>query len=163
MPITKYYDRQKAVGYAKKWALSRNPAYYNFDSIGGDCTNFASQCIYAGAGIMNYTPTFGWYYVNLNNHSPSWTGVEFLYDFLVNNKGFGPFAQEVDRKEILPGDILQLGDRFGDWYHTPVVTEVKDGLILVSAHTFDALDRPLYTYEYDRIRYIHILSVRIPR
>lgn len=29
------YNREKAVEYAKKWALERNPAYYNFDGIGG--------------------------------------------------------------------------------------------------------------------------------
>ena len=49
------YDRNNAVEYAKRWALSRNPRYYDFHGIGGDCTNFASQCIYAGAGVMNYT------------------------------------------------------------------------------------------------------------
>ena len=38
------YDRGKAVAYAHKWAFGRNPAYYNFDKIGGDCTNFTSQC-----------------------------------------------------------------------------------------------------------------------
>ena len=50
------YDRAKAVAYAERWALSRNPRYYDFEDIGGDCTNFASQCIYAGAGVMNWTP-----------------------------------------------------------------------------------------------------------
>ena len=50
------YDRNAAVAYAKEWALGRNPAYYNFDGIGGDCTNFASQSIFAGAKVMNYTP-----------------------------------------------------------------------------------------------------------
>lgn len=28
----------------------RSPAYYDFSRIGGDCTNFASQGLYAGAG-----------------------------------------------------------------------------------------------------------------
>ncbi|MBP3352092.1 MAG: amidase domain-containing protein [Lachnospiraceae bacterium] len=48
------YNRTAAVYYARKWALGRNPAYYDFEEVGGDCTNFASQCIYAGAGVMNY-------------------------------------------------------------------------------------------------------------
>ena len=39
------YEREKAVQYAKKWAYGRNPEYFNFDPIGGDCTNFISQCI----------------------------------------------------------------------------------------------------------------------
>ena len=55
------YNRNAAYEYARKWAFKRNPAYYDFSEIGGDCTNFASQCIYAGAGVMNYTPTFGFF------------------------------------------------------------------------------------------------------
>ena len=53
------YNRLKAVEYAKRWAYKRNPKYYNFDEIGGDCTSFISQCIYEGSGIMNYTKDFG--------------------------------------------------------------------------------------------------------
>ena len=68
------YDRAAAVEYALTWAFRRNPAYYDFSEIGGDCTNFASQCVYAGSGVMNYTPDVGWYYINVNNRSPSWTG-----------------------------------------------------------------------------------------
>ena len=48
------YDRQSAVDYAKLWAKARNSRYMNFDGMGGDCTNFASQCLFAGTGIMNY-------------------------------------------------------------------------------------------------------------
>ncbi len=50
------YHRNDALLYAKKWALDRNPRYLDFENMGGDCTNFASQCIYAGSGVMNYTP-----------------------------------------------------------------------------------------------------------
>ena len=62
--ITVPYDRQSAVMYALRWALSRNPEYYSYSGIGGDCTNFVSQCVYAGSGVMNYTPDFGWYYID---------------------------------------------------------------------------------------------------
>lgn len=86
------YDRRAAFEYARMWAFRRNPRYYNFDGIGGDCTNFASQCIYAGAAVMNFTPTFGWYYIDINNRAPAWTGVEYLYNFLTDNEGEGPFA-----------------------------------------------------------------------
>ena len=48
------YDRKQAIKYAKAWAYFRNPNYYNFDNIGGDCTNYISQCIYAGCRVMNY-------------------------------------------------------------------------------------------------------------
>ena len=44
--IIKPYDRDRAVQYAHKWALGRNPAYYDFEKLGGDCTNFASRSAY---------------------------------------------------------------------------------------------------------------------
>ena len=74
------YNRALAVEYAKRWALSRNPEYYDYSNIGGDCTSFISQCVFAGSGVMNYTPDFGWYYIDANNKSPSWTGVNFFYN-----------------------------------------------------------------------------------
>lgn len=74
------YERKLAIEYAKKWSYLRNPKYYNFDLLGGDCTNFVSQCLYAGTNSMNYTKNFGWYYINANNKSPSLTGVEYLYE-----------------------------------------------------------------------------------
>ena len=154
------YNRAAAVAYAKKWAFSRNPAYYNFDRIGGDCTNFASQCIYAGAGVMNFTPTLGWFYRSINDRTPSWTGVEYLYNFLTGNEGVGPFAEEVPLSRLEIGDIVQLGRETGDFYHSPVVVGFSRGQILVAAHTYDAYDRALSSYSFERVRGIHILGVR---
>lgn len=48
------YNRGKAVAYALEWAMSRNPAYLDFEELGGDCTNFASQCLLAGRGRDEY-------------------------------------------------------------------------------------------------------------
>ena len=153
------YDRAAAVAYARKWALSRNPAFYNFDENGGDCTNFASQSIYAGARTMNFTPIMGWYYRSSYDRSASWSGVEYLYHFLINNKSVGPYAHRVPQEEALPGDIVQLGTASGDFYHLPVITAVTPE-ILVAAHTYDSLDRPLSTYQYGMARFLHIDGVR---
>ena len=154
------YDRNAVVAYAREWALKRNPAFYDFQNIGGDCTNFASQCIYAGAKIMNYTPVYGWYYRSLSDRSASWTGVEYLYNFLISNTSVGPYATEVPQEEIQPGDIIQLGRANGDFYHTLVVT-VTSPQILIAAHTYDTLDRPLNTYNYYTARFLHIEGVRV--
>lgn len=153
------YNRDAAVAYAHKWALGRNPAYYDFQDIGGDCTNFASQCIYAGAGVMNYTPVMGWYYRNSSDRAPAWSGVEYLYNFLVNNRSVGPYGHIVSRDQARPGDIVQLGREGGGFYHSPVITALTPE-ILVAAHTYDALDRPLSSYIYDVARFIHIDGVR---
>lgn len=153
------YNREAAVTYARRWALDRNPAYYDFENIGGNCTNFASQCIYAGAGVMNYTPVFGWYYNSVSDRTASWTGVEYLHAFLLNNSSVGPYAHEVSQWEAQPGDIVQLGTASGHFYHSPVITAVAP-TILVAANTFDALDRPLSSYSYNNARFIHIDGVR---
>lgn len=160
MPMVFPYNRAAAVEYARKWAFSRNPAYYDFENLGGDCTNFASQCIYAGSGVMNFTPTFGWYYRSSYNRSPSWTGVPYLYNFLTSNTGVGPFASVATQNEMQPGDIIQLGDETGRFYHSPIVVAVDENDIYVAAHTFDAFMRPLSTYVYYQARFIHIEGVR---
>lgn len=158
------YDRIKAKEYAKKWAYSRNPKYYNFDSIGGDCTSFISQCIYAGSGIMNYTKNTGWYYNSINDRSPSWSGVEFLYKFLINNKSVGPIGEgvEIDKLEI--GDIIQLsfdGIKFG---HTLIIVNIEDILTLdniyTASHTYDSYNRRVSSYKFKDIRFIHINGVK---
>lgn len=159
------YDRQMAVQYAHTWAKKRNPSYYDFEKLGGDCTNFASQVIYAGSGAMNYTPTYGWYYINSYNRTAAWSGVDFLYDFLVNNRETGPFAERVDIRDILPGDIIQLSFQEGNHFnHSPVVVETGSPAnidnILVAAHTDDQDYYPLTEYSWVELRPIHILGVR---
>ena len=153
------YNRNLAIAYARKWALGRNPAYYDFENLGGDCTNFDSQCIYAGAKIMNYTSVTGWYYRSSYDRSASWTGVNYLYRFLTTNKSVGPHAHVVSASEVLPGDIVQLGNEYNEFYHSPVITSVTP-TILVAAHTYDALDRPLYSYVFHTARFLHIDGVR---
>ena len=163
------YDRSSAVAYAKKWALSRNPLFYDFAGVGGDCTNFVSQCIYAGCGVMNYTPTYGWYYVSSTDRAPAWSGVEELYRFLTEdpefrsvNGGVGPFGVDArTARAVELGDVVQLQNEEGKFYHTLLITGFTDNDILVSAHTNDALDRPLSTYNYAALRILHILGARL--
>ena len=165
MPDIRPYDRAAAVAYARRWAHSRNPDYYNFDEIGGDCTSFASQCLYAGAGVMNFTPTFGWYYRNIRDRAPAWTGVPYFYNFLTRTAASrGPFAVQAPLEQAQPGDFVQL--RFASdapFTHTPVVVAVLGKTpeeILVAAHSLDSDFRPLSTYPYEALRLIHILGVR---
>ncbi|MBR1422721.1 MAG: amidase domain-containing protein [Ruminococcus sp.] len=145
--------------YAHRWAFSHNPAYYNFENIGGDCTNFISQCLYAGGAVMNYTRDTGWYYHSLNDRAAAWTSVEYFYRFIINNKGVGPFGATVPLDEVGEGDVIQLGseDRF---YHSLLVIGVHSGVPFVAAHTYAAYDRPLTTYSYERIRCIKIIGGR---
>lgn len=153
------YRRQDALDYAKQWAMGRNPRYLDFEHMGGDCTNYASQCIYAGSRVMNYTPVMGWYYNSGSDRTPSWTGVQYLYNFLVGNKSVGPYAALTDQAGAEPGDLVQLGDARG-YYHSPVIVAVQNGRIFVAAHSFDAYMRPLDSYIYEKSRFLHIQGVR---
>lgn len=162
---TKHYNRTNAVAYAHKWAFGRNPRYYNFEHLGGDCTNFASQALYAGAGVMNPTKTFGWYYYSLNNRAPAWTGVEFLYRFLTNKRGVGPAAVETDISQVEPGDIVQLSFDGVSYVHSPLIVSVGEppslSNILVASHSYDVDNHPLDRYEHAYRRFLHVTHVNV--
>ena len=153
------YDRKAAVSYARRWALKRNPAYLDFQGIGGDCTNFVSQCLYAGSGVMNFTPAFGWYYRSAADRAPAWTSVEYLYRFLTENQGAGPYAAVVRSSEVCPGDVVQLANPGERYTHAALVIEVSGGELYVASHSFDAWRKPLSAYRQPVRRFLHIVDV----
>lgn len=159
------YNRADAVRYARRWAFRRNPEFYNFDELGGDCTNFVSQCVYAGAGVMNFSPELGWYYISPELRAPSWTSVRFFYEFMTRNEGVGPYGYEAPLEETRPGDVIQLAYQGNEAFsHTLLVVgvgrEPTPENIFLAAHTNDAFRRRLSTYDYTNIRLIHIEAVR---
>ena len=169
MLITKPYNRERAVEYARRWALDRNPLFIDFTGIGGNCTNFISQAVLAGSCTMNYTPDFGWYYISAEDRAPAWSSVEYFFDFMTGvpnfasqNGGVGPFARVVPRDQAQLGDVIQYANSRGDWYHTVMISGFDGEEILVCAQSDDALDRPLSSYtnavEY---RFLHIEGVRV--
>ncbi|MCL2095322.1 MAG: amidase domain-containing protein [Oscillospiraceae bacterium] len=163
------FDREKAVEYARRWSLDRNPDYYNFEEIGGDCTNYVSQILLAGGCKMDRnSPVYGWYYNTANDKSPSWTGVEHLYNYLVREKTHGVIASEIDLNEVEAGDIVQLSFNGKNFQHTPFIIsvrrepsgEVSYGGIKICAHSFDSDNRALDTYQWRQIRFIRILGYK---
>ena len=160
MILEKEFMREEVVLYARKYALTRNPLFYTFEGIGGNCTNFASQCVLAGSCTMNYTAVYGWYYLSINRRSASWTGVDYFFDFMTTNQGVGPYGRVITISEVQPADLIQLQNSEGRFYHTLVVTKVEDGEIYICANSNDALDRPLSSYDYASLRVIRIDAVR---
>ncbi|MGN1202826.1 MAG: amidase domain-containing protein [Eubacterium sp.] len=151
------YNRENALIYAKKWARSRNSMYLNFDGMGGDCTNFASQCLYAGVGIMNYEKDIGWYYNSPNDRAAAWSGASYFIRFMLNNKNQGPFASSLSVNQLEPGDFISLNNGY-EYYHTLIVTGFSQGIPLVAAHTDDSYMRSLSSYHYSSAQGIHILG-----
>ena len=163
------YDRERAVEYARRWALSRNPLFIDFTGIGGNCTNFVSQCVFAGAPVMNFTQTFGWYYISPEERAPAWSGVDEFFnfitgspDFTAENNGIGPYGVRAVRPEqIETGDVIQLQNSAGEFYHTLIISAFSENDVLVCAQSNDALDRPLSSYNYSGLRVIHIEGARV--
>ncbi|MDT2192932.1 amidase domain-containing protein [Paenibacillus larvae] len=66
------YDRKEAARYADLWWDQPNPAYLTFEV---DCTNYVSQCLFAGGAPMNYTGKreSGWWYSGMEGSRELWS------------------------------------------------------------------------------------------
>ena len=168
MRFAPIYNRRSVVRYAHRWAYGRNPAFYDYEEVGGDCTNFASQCVYAGSGVMNFTPDLGWYYIDANQKAPAWTGVEYFWNFMTRSGvSLGPVGLPCEMSDLRPGDLVQLSFSGEGFQHTPVVVAVRQPIqsladVLIAAHSYDADNRPLNTYTFQDIRFLHILGTVVP-
>ena len=151
------YDRISAVSYARRWALHRNPEYADFTLLGGDCTNFVSQCLFAGSGRMNMTKDTGWYFRSMANRAPAWSGVYFLHRYLLRSSGAGPKGEASEISDLLPGDVIFLSDGNRLYHSLFVVREGENPL--VAAHTADSWMRPLSTYYHEEAKAVHISGV----
>ena len=157
------FDRNLAVNYALQYALVKNPQYHDYTNLGGNCTNFISQCIFAGAPQMN-TSNNGWYYYSVSNTTPAWANVEPFYNFATTNNKLGFFAKNTNINLCEVGDIIQL--RFKNktlFSHSLIITKIMDYSpkgILVCANSNDVKNKPLADYLYAELRILHILAYR---
>lgn len=140
------YDRDAAVSYANKWWNSHNPEYETFRV---DCTNYVSQCLYAGGAPMRGNPVReeGWWYDG-GTWSFSWSVSHSLYWYLKTSTQ-GLTATEAEKpEELMPGDVICY-DFEGDlkWDHTTiVVAKDNENMPLVNAHTDNSKNR-YWAYE----------------
>jgi len=155
------YNRQKAVEYAHMWTYSRNPAFYDFSNLGGNCTNFVSQCLVAGNMPFNYN-YLGWFYKSLKSRSPSFTGAPYLYNFLTQkSKRRGPFSQEIEISQAEIGDIVQLTFDGIKFSHSMIIVQTNGNNPLVAANSYDVYGKPLSEYYYINSRALHILGAHM--
>jgi RHS repeat-associated protein len=89
-PSGEVYTRWKAVNYARRWANSYNPLFPKF--LGGDCTNFVSQCLHVGGIGMDFWGGSQWWLKRSSTHhgykyswSTSWTVARDLYRYLIDS------------------------------------------------------------------------------
>jgi len=155
------YNRNGAIDYAHQWATAprpyNSPPYYDFTDFGGDCTNFTSQALHeGGTAQMIGSGTLGWYFNSVNDYSPAWTGVSYLYDFITQYWVWpaGPEGCVVSKDNAQPGDLIQYEWEGGEeWDHGVIIVEsidmgYGDMYHLVAGHTPDVDDYPYYYFHY---------------
>lgn len=154
----------KFVAYALQYdGSARNPNFMDCTTIGGDCQNFASQCIWAGlsgetsslssAGTPMINPTLAgstgreWYIFPNGTHSASWTSCTNFANYISSGGTttlglYGHIFSGVLYADA--GDLIQIRDSSGSYSHTYVVVYVTGEAgertpadIYVSAHTYD--------------------------
>lgn len=162
------YDRQAVVAYADRWWDEANPAYENFEV---NCTNYVSQCLFAGGAPMNYTGKreSGWWYHGLaggqERWSYSWAVANSLQHHLSQPRADGLRAERMESAaQLVPGDVICYDwDGNGQFRHNTIVTaQTADGMPLVNANTvpsrhryWDYRDSYAWT-ENTRYRFYHI-------
>ena len=112
---------------------------------------------------MNFDPVYGWFYRDANDKAPAWTGVEYFFNFITRSEPSpGPFGISAGLEQLEPGDFAQLRFNKDVFGHTPVVVSIGSPATLdntlIAAHSYDADWRPLSTYEFQEIRFLHILG-----
>lgn len=161
------YRREDAVAYADQWWNAGNPEFEEFDV---NCTNYISQCFFAGGAPINYTGKreSGWWYRGYVGGRELWSyswAVSHSLENYLSHARTGLIATRVDSP-----DELELGDViFYDWdgdgrfQHSTIVTGFDaGGMPLVNANTvssrhryWDYKDSYAWTTE-TRYRFFHI-------
>ena len=158
--VTVSYDRAAAVAYARRFAKVKNNGI--FKSMGLDCTNFVSQCMWSGYGgtkgyllddtaalkarvAANYRQTSTWYGRNADSPyqygSGAFIRVVDFWDYVTTNTGNGPRATGYNNNKVwtqltvVPrtGDILQVYiPGQGRYAHSVIVTQVNSTSLTVN-------------------------------
>lgn len=135
------YNRQRAVDYA--WTYVWNPNTY-FRAYSNDCTNFISQCMYAGGWSQvgfwwEYQSPNRWFFMPKQGPYPdsyTWVGAKHFESFITRS-GRGGLVS--DWRQLRPGDVIVV-----DWGPGAQAPGVADGvgdhvMIVVSTSSSDVL------------------------
>ncbi|MCB6993889.1 amidase domain-containing protein [bacterium 210820-DFI.6.37] len=153
------YSDSKAVNYAKKYGNSYNSQYNKYSA---DCTNFVSQCVKAGGKSMTKPSTIPtgvkdttkyWYsvrYLTGNNEmhynwkeSSSFIRVSDFYTYW-KNKGITTASYSTKTKlqnGAAIGDVVQLKNGNGKWYHSIIITGGSKGNRTYSGHSNNCVNK----------------------
>ena len=134
-----YADRYCGAASDGQNGYKYNEAYTNYNDLGGDCANFASQILHEGAGFKK---NGAWNYKD-GKGSRSWINAQGFKDYLLYN-GKGSLLSKGKYKDVykhayklLPGDVVAYAKK-GKVTHVSVVTGLDSkGYPLVNCHNSD--------------------------
>lgn len=148
--------------YAQTWALSRNPAYIDYDPHGGDCAAFVSQSmnqVMSQNNMWKQGTKILWFIVG---NTASWSNADALHDYIVNDMSTmtgGSFYvksaittttanRPTDWAHSNGSPIFYDWDGNGTYDHAAISTKYQDGKTLVCAHNTDRKNVLWDLYQY---------------
>lgn len=139
--------RIKAIEYADRFVgaadngvnnYEYNKKYRNYNHLGGDCANFASQALHEGG---EFKKTYSWNYIK--EGTKSWVNAQAFKDYMIySGRGrvldYGDYNKVLKSSyKLLPGDFIAYQKK-GKVVHISLVTGIDSkGYRLVNCHNTD--------------------------
>jgi len=134
-----YMDRYCGAAGNEEYGFSYNPKYRNYNSLGGDCTNFASQVLHEGG---KFRKTSAWNY-DKSGATRAWVNAQAFKNYLLySGRGtciaYGTYDKVYKAAyKLLPGDIIAY-EKEGKIAHISIVSGADSkGYTLVNSHNTD--------------------------
>ncbi|SHJ79298.1 amidase domain-containing protein [Paramaledivibacter caminithermalis] len=133
-----YADRFCGAAADEEYGFNYNKKYINYNPLGGDCANFASQILYEGG---KFRQTYTWKYDK--GGSKAWVNAQAFKDYMIysgraSKIAYGTYEQVYKASyKLLPGDFVAYQKK-GKITHISVVTGADSkGYIYVHSHNTD--------------------------
>lgn len=134
-----YADRYVGAANEEEYGFVYNKKYRNYNGMGGDCANFASQVLHEGG---KFRKTYGWGY-DRGGASRSWVNADGFKDYMLGSGRASVIAYGSYNKiykasyKLLPGDFVAY-EKKGNVTHISVVTGADSkGYSLINCHNTD--------------------------
>ncbi|OPJ57013.1 amidase domain-containing protein [Alkalithermobacter paradoxus] len=135
----KYADQYSGAASDEEYGFKYNNKYKNYNPLGGDCANFASQILYEGG---KFRKTSTWNY-DSSGGSKAWVNAQAFKNYMINSGRASVIAYGTYDKvykasyKLLPGDFVAY-EKNGKITHISVATGADSkGYSLVNCHNTD--------------------------
>ncbi|MDD3225319.1 MAG: amidase domain-containing protein [Clostridium sp.] len=137
--VTEYANIHCGAANEEKNGFHYNKKYRNYNSMGGDCANFASQIMFEGGGFKK---NGAWNY-DKGGATRAWVNADGFKDYMIYSGRASVIARGSYEKvykaayKLQPGDFVAY-EKKGDITHISTVTgRDSKGYALVSCHNTD--------------------------